>query len=118
HDGSVRRRWVFARRRRGSDGLRGFGRPGDETIPLQRAIDFWKIGRLIARRRLHQRAARQRTRDVDVVPVEACETIGRSLRRRGSDRTAKTVGGELDIAGGGGYALLPAFGDARLPGQQ
>src|SRR5438034_11246343 len=101
-----------------SDGFRGLCGPGGETIALQRPIDFWKIGRLIARQRRDQRVARQRTRDVNVVTVEACETIGRSLRRRGSDRTAKTVGGELDIAGGGGYALLPAFGDARLPGQQ
>src|SRR6185312_225033 len=89
----------------------------DKPVPLQRAIDFGEIRGLIARRLQHH-VARNRARDVGRGTFEACEPIGRALRRGGSDRTAKAVGSELDGGGCAGDALLPAFTDARLAREQ
>jgi hypothetical protein len=54
----------------------------DETVALQRAIDLGKVGGLIARRRLHDRVARDRARDnVEILRVEVGKPVARALRR-------------------------------------
>ena len=92
----------------------------DKAVALQRAIDRREIGRLITRRRRNERIARHRTRDVDALMVEACQPIGRGLRRGRSNRTAEAERRDLNGAGRGEHAASasapprPAGGPATM----
>ncbi|GCC44567.1 hypothetical protein chiPu_0028517, partial [Chiloscyllium punctatum] len=119
-DRRIRCRGILVRRSRACR-LRGFDLirpPDDETIALQGAIDLGKIGCLIARRRRGDRIASDSAGDVGA-GVQPREQDLRVLRRGGSDRTAEAVGRDLDGADRGREdALLPALGNAGLPGQE
>ncbi len=118
HGGVGRRRILGRGRGLGGRRCRRLGRDSDKAIALQGAIDLGEIGRVITRRRLRKRIPRHRTGDADTLVVEAGQPIACGLRRRRPDRTAEAIGSDLNGAGGGEHPFLPAFGDARLPGQQ
>ena len=85
-------RWparISAGARAAAPAQRGDGRPSACDRP-------WGNRRPDSAAAAATRIARQRARDVDALIVEACQPIGRGLRRRGSDRTAEAVGRDLD----------------------